>query len=236
MRSYSTHKRFIADVVRSTDPEIVSEASSHFISLRSCSVLKNIKDEQISWVVSKIVNTNLVDVYKNLYNNGTGLTYHQIVARIKRVKYIEHKNGDMKFLPTSVLSELATIFKSEITIPFIEVKRMTETEPSETEKINVIDVTNIIDVNKKKEEQLTWILENVSWKGRDGHMNKGKMSAADAEKILHITALRIRGIIRDYYKSKPLPSNSETSSVESPSVETPSVETPSNSEVPSNSE
>ena len=226
MRSYSTHKRFIADVVRSTDPEIVSEASSHFISLRSCSVLKNIKDEQISWVVSKIVDTNLVDVYKNLYNNGTGLTYHQIVARIKRVKYIEHKNGDMKFLPTSVLSELATIFKSEITIPFIEVKRMTETEPSEIEKIDVIDV------HKKKEEQLTWILENVSWKGRDGHINKGKMSAADAEKILHITALRIRGIIRDYYKSKPLPSDSESPS----NSETPSVESPSNSEVPSNSE
>ena len=197
MRQYSTHKRFIKDIVRFTDPEMVSEASSYFILLRSCSAMEDVSDEQISWVVDKIVNTNLSNIYSRLYDD-IGLSTQEITFRIKRVKYIVNKNDDLKFKFPNVLSEIAETFKNTIVIPYIEVKRMTKED--EIEKVEKVEKEKV--ARKEKTEQtLKWILENVSWKSRDGVENKGKMSASQASKELNLSAMRIRGMLRNYYKT-----------------------------------
>lgn len=197
MRQYSTHKRFIKDIVRFTDPEMVSEASSYFILLRSCSAMEDVSDEQISWVVDKIVNTNLSNIYSRLYDD-IGLSTQEITFRIKRVKYIVNKNDDLKFKFPNVLSEIAETFKNTIVIPYIEVKRMTE--DNGIEKVEKVEKEKV--ARKEKTEQtLKWILENVSWKSRDGVENKGKMSASQASKELNLSAMRIRGMLRNYYKT-----------------------------------
>lgn len=197
MRQYSTHKRFIKDIVRFTDSEMVSEASSYFILLRSCSAMEDVSDEQISWVVDKIVNTNLSNIYSRLYDD-IGLSTQEITFRIKRVKYIVNKNDDLKFKFPNVLSEIAETFKNTIVIPYIEVKRMTKED--EIEKVEKVEKEKV--ARKEKTEQtLKWILENVSWKSRDGVENKGKMSASQASKELNLSAMRIRGMLRNYYKT-----------------------------------
>ena len=197
MRQYSTHKRFIKDIVRFTDPEMVSEASSYFILLRSCSAMEDVSDEQISWVVDKIVNTNLSNIYSRLYDD-IGLSTQEITFRIKRVKYIVNKNDDLKFKFPNVLSEIAETFKNTIVIPYIEVKRMTKED--EIEKVEKVEKEKV--ARKEKTEQtLKWILENVSWKSRDGVENKGMMSASQASKELNLSAMRIRGMLRNYYKT-----------------------------------
>ena len=176
---------------------MVSEASSYFILLRSCSAMEDVSDEQISWVVDKIVNTNLSNIYSRLYDD-IGLSTQEITFRIKRVKYIVNKNDDLKFKFPNILSEIGATFKNTIVIPYIEVKRMTKED--EIEKVEKVEKEKV--ARKEKTEQtLKWILENVSWKSRDGVENKGKMSASQASKELNLSAMRIRGMLRNYYKT-----------------------------------
>jgi hypothetical protein len=193
---YSTHKRFVSDVVRYTDPDIVSEISSHYILLRSCSVLSDIPDEQIAWVAGRISNPDLSEVYQYLHRDGKGLSNQEIIFRIKRVKYIVNSEDGLRFRPTYVLSDIGQMFKNMITIPYSEVRKMVE-ESSEKAKESK--------QYSKSKGNLEWILKNVSWKGRDGHYNEGTMDANEASEALGISALRIRVILKDYYKDKPLP-------------------------------
>ena len=193
---YSTHKRFVSDVVRYTDPDIVSEISSHYILLRSCSVLSDIPDEQIAWVAGRISNPDLSEVYQYLHRDGKGLSNQEIIFRIMRVKYIVNSEDGLRFRPTYVLSDIGQMFKNMITIPYSEVRKMVE-ESSEKAKESK--------QYSKSKGNLEWILKNVSWKGRDGHYNEGTMDANEASEALGISALRIRVILKDYYKDKPLP-------------------------------
>lgn len=196
---YSTHKRFVGDVVRYTDPDIVSEISSHYILLRSCSVLSDIPDEQIAWVAGRISNPDLSEVYHYLHRDGKGLSNQEIIFRIKRVKYIVNSEDGLRFRPTYILSDIGQMFKNMITIPYSEVRKMVESSEQKNMKEEKTGRKN------KMKENLEWILKNVSWKGRDGHYNEGTMDANEASKALGISALRIRAILRDYYKDKPLP-------------------------------
>ncbi len=198
---YSTHKRFIADVVRYTDPEVVSEASSHYILLRSCSALSDVQDEQIAWVVGKICNPDLNQIYQYLNRDIKGLSNQEIIFRIKRVKYIVNNADGLRFKPTSVLSDIGQMFKDMITIPYMEVRKMVESSERTEQNVNGIKESK---QRKKNRENLEWILKNVSWKGRDGHSNEGSMDANEASKVLGISPLRIRVILKDYYKGKPL--------------------------------
>lgn len=194
---YSTHKRFVSDVVRYTDPDIVSEFSSHYVLLRSCSVLSDIPDEQIAWVSSRISNDDLSSVYRCLHRDGMGLSNQEIIFRVKRVKFIVSRKDGLSFNPTSVLSNIGQMFKNTITIPISEVRKMVE---SSEQKVKEEKTGR----SNKVKENMEWILKNVSWKGRDGHVNKGTMDANEASKKLGISALRIRVMLKDYYKGKPL--------------------------------
>lgn len=206
MRQYSTHKRFISDVVRYTNPEMVAEASSYFILLRSCSVMKDITHDQIAWVVSKIVDMDISNIYRQLYKDGSGLTTQEITFRIKRIKYIaKNSNDDLEFKFPNVLSEIGTTFKNTIVIPYIEVKRMTE------EKVEKKPEEEKQERKQKTQETLNWVLENVKWKGRDGTVNNGTMSASQASKEIGLSPMRIRGILRDYYAKNPVKSDESKS-------------------------
>lgn len=196
---YSRHKRFISDVVRYTDPNIVSEISSYYVLLRSCSAFTNISDEQIVFITNKIVNSDITDVYKKLHKEGIGLSNQEIIFRIKRMKYIVNNKDGFVFKPTSILSDIGLMFNNSITIPYTEVRKMVDSAKEKVEK-----ETNR---KNKSKETIEWVLKNVNWKGRDGHSNKGTMDANEAEKILGISAFRIRAIIRQYYSDKPIPSS-----------------------------
>ena len=199
---YSTHKRFISDVVRYTDPDIISEVSSQYILLKSCSVLSDIPNEQIAWIANKISNSDLSEIYQYLHKDGRGLSNQEIIFRIKRVKYIVNNKDGLTFRPTYVLSNIGQMFKDSIVIPYSEVRKMTELSGEQKVK------EESKQTNKTK-ENLEWILKNVSWKGRDGHSNEGTMDANEASEKLGISALRIRVILKDYYKGKPFPSPKE---------------------------
>ena len=195
--NYARHKRFLYDVVRATDPDVVSDIVSHFIPLRSSPTLSSLSDEQIFNVVSKITNTDLQEIYPFLHKEGMGLTDHQIIFRIKRVKYIKADKDSMKYNLTPVLSELGTTFKNSIVIQNIEVRKLSD-ENKKTAGEQKVSA-------EEQEKTKNWILENVDWTGRDGHYNEGKMTAQEAEAQIGMSALRIRAVLRDYYKDKPIP-------------------------------
>ena len=192
-KSYRLHKRFIPDVMRSMDPDKISEISSYYILLRSCSVFEDINDDQIKWVVSKITNTEINDIYDKLLK--LGLTNQEIVFRLKRIKYIKNNNDEYKFEPTSILTDIGLMVKDSINIPYFEIKRIREEgiykgerDPKKIEKI----------------KQMEWILSNVKWKGRDGHINRGTLRPEEASKIIHINPATIRNMLKEYYKDKPI--------------------------------
>lgn len=197
--NYARHKRFLHDVVRAVDPDAISEIASHFIPLRASPTLDFLSDVQIFDVVSRITKTNFQDVYEFLRKaDNTGLTDHQIIFRIKRVKYLRYdEKENLKFALTPILSDLGTTFKNSIVIQNIEVRKMSDTK-NKTEAETKTSA-------EEKEKVQKWILENVDWDGRDGHYNKGKMTAQEAEAQIGMSALRIRAVLRDFYKDKPVP-------------------------------
>jgi len=201
--NYARHKRFINDVSRAVDIDLISNIVSYYLPLRASTVMQNLPDEKILNCVQMITKTDLSDIYKTLYNDGLGLSNHEIVFRIKRIKYIKTKNDTLTYSLTEPIKELGrnigTTFINHLDIENLKVIKTTENE-EKVEKRQRVD----------KEKVLNFALENVNWKGRDGHVNKGTMGAPEAVKELakqgiKISALRIRGILREYYQDKPLP-------------------------------
>lgn len=192
-KSYRLHKRFIPDVLRNMDPDKISEISSYYILLRSCSVFENIKDKEIKWVIDRILNTEINDIYGKLLK--LGLTNQEIVFRLKRIKYIKNNEDEYKFEPTSILSDIGLMVKDSINIPYLEVKRIREEGVYKGER-NPKKI--------KKMEQMEWILSNVKWKGRDGHINNGNLKPEEASKIININPATIRNMLKEYYKNKPV--------------------------------
>lgn len=203
--NYARHKKFVKDVVRAVDPDEISEIVAHFVPLRASSYMQDLSDEQILNVVKMITKTDLDEVYPFLYKDGLGLSDHQIIFRIKRVKYIKTEKDSMSFNITHPISELGrsigTTFINTLDIMNMKVRKMPEQDVEKIEEKEKIDMQKVLD----------FALKNVKWTGRDGHFNEGPMTAQEAESVLEkefgikMSALKIRGVLRNYYKDKPIP-------------------------------
>lgn len=193
---YARHKKFIMDVLRAVDVNKISDIVSYYLPLRASSVLEDLDDEKILNAVKMITNTELNEVYPALYKSGK-LTDHEIIFRIKRVKYVKAINESMDFVPTPTITELGKSIG--------------------TNNIKHLDIENIkiVRINEEKKRKidenavLDYALKNIKWKGRDGHVNKGIISPEKAvkelsEKGIKVSASNIRCILRNYYKDQPL--------------------------------
>ncbi len=194
--NYATHKRFVNDVVRYTDVDKISEASSYFILLRSCSAMKDIDDGSIEWVVNKIVNLDLTDIYTKLYNDGQGLTNQEIVFRIKRIKYLKREDDIYRFKFPQKITDIGNAIENTVNIRIMNVKLINPNKPKKD------DITSNMSRKEKHDYYEKWIVENVRWKGRNGIKNEGKMSARTASMKINLSPPRIRKFLRDYYGSK----------------------------------
>lgn len=204
---YARHKKFIMDVLRAVDTDKISDIVSYYIPFRASKTMKDLSDDKILNAVKMITKTELDEIYPTLYRKGSGLSDHEIIFRIKRVKYVKAMNESIDFVLTPPIINLAkdtdTTFINHLDIENLRVVKMENTN-EEKPKRQKLD----------REKVLNFALENVKWHGRDGHTNNGTMRPEDARKALaeqgiHLQAFQIREILRDYYKDKPLPENSE---------------------------
>ena len=113
MRTYARHKRFVFDIQRMINEDVVLNVSTTYLSLCGSTTLRseiskinNKKDDKIFLLLLKKIekNDDMSDIYEKLSCDKL-LSPGEITFRLRRIKYLKASHDSINFIITPLLED-----------------------------------------------------------------------------------------------------------------------------------